>query len=335
MTTSQIRRRRGILLASSCALALTSCGGLRSVPILEAGGPSGHLFIVGGGPRPAEMMRQFVQLAGGPGRARILVFPQASGDASTGASLVAEFRALGVADARSAPLTRPQAEAEGGARLLEGITGVWFAGGDQSRLTSAIGGTPVETAIHQRYRDGAAIGGTSAGAAVMSAMMITGDERRLGGDRPPRDSSEAYLTIDRSNIVTARGFGLLPRTIVDQHFVRRKRHNRLMSLVLENPDMLGVGIDEATALQVNPDGRWTVVGASVVVVYDARGARITPSGVLGATGLRLHILSPGSVYDPRTGVATLGAFGLPARPQPALLRTGKEAARALSRDLAC
>ena len=127
------------------------------------------------------------------------------------------------------------------------------------------------------------------------------------GDRPPRDSSEAYLTIDRANIVTARGFGLLPRTIVDQHFVRRKRHNRLMSLVLENPDMLGVGIDEATALQVNPDGRWTVVGASVVVVYDARGARITPAGVLGASGLRLHVLPPGSVYNPRSGAATLGA----------------------------
>jgi cyanophycinase len=138
-------------------------------------------------------------------------------------------------------------------------------------------------------------------------MMITGDERRLGGDRAPRDSSEAYLTIDRDNIVTARGFGLFPRTIVDQHFVRRKRHNRLISLVLENPEMLGVGIDEATALRVNPDGRWTVVGASVVVIYDARGARITPSGVLGATGLRLHVLTPGSVYDPRTGAATLGA----------------------------
>jgi cyanophycinase len=205
---------------------------------------------------------------------------------------------------------------------LDGVTGVWFAGGDQSRLMAAIGGTPVETAIHQRYRDGAAIGGTSAGAAVMSTMMITGNERRLGGDRPPRDSSEAYLTIDRNNIVTARGFGLLPRTIVDQHFVRRKRHNRLMSLVLENPDMLGVGIDEATALQVNPDGRWTVVGTSVVVVYDARGAGITPSGVLGASGLRLHVLSPGSVYDPRSGAATLGA-GAAARRQTVLRGRGR------------
>lgn len=80
-----------------------------------------------------------------------------------------------------------------------------------------------------------------------------------------------------------------------------------MSLVLENPDMIGVGIDEATALQVNPDGRWTVVGASVVVVYDARGASITPSGVLGASGVRLHVLPLGSIYDPRWGVATLGA----------------------------
>ena len=183
MRTARWQRRCRPLLAAGCVLTLASCGGVRANPAPGPGAPRGHLFIVGGGPRPAEMMRQFVQLAGGPGRARILVFPQASGDAATGASLVAEFRALGAADARSAPLTRPEAQAESGARLLDGVTGVWFAGGDQSRLTAAIGGTPVETAIHQRYREGAVIGGTSAGAAVMSTIMITGNERRLGG--PP------------------------------------------------------------------------------------------------------------------------------------------------------
>jgi cyanophycinase len=109
---------------------------------------------------------------------------------------------------------------------------------------------------------------------------------------------------------------------VDQHFVRRKRHNRLISLVLENPGMIGVGIDEATALQVNPDGRWTVVGSSVVVVYDARGARISPSGVLGAAGMRLHVLTPGSSFDPRSGVATLRS-GATERRRTALQGSGR------------
>jgi cyanophycinase len=164
-------------------------------------------------------------------------------------------------------------------------------------------GTPIEAAIHERYRAGAVIGGTSAGAAVMSDPMITGDERRLGGNRPPSDSTQAFLTIDRGNIVTAAGFGLLPAAIVDQHFVRRKRHNRLISLVLEHPERIGAGIDESTALLVTPDGRWHVLGESVVVVYDARQARTTSptAPVLGTAGMLMHVLPAGSIFDPRTG----------------------------------
>jgi cyanophycinase len=145
----------------------------------------------------------------------------------------------------------------------------------------------------------------------MSTPMITGDERRPGGDRPPSDSSAAFMTIARDNVVTADGFGLIDGAIVDQHFVRRRRHNRLLSLVLERPPHLGVGIDESTALLVHPDGRWTVLGASVAVVYDARqsarAGAITSaaSPVLGATGVVLHVLPAGSTFDPATGRATL------------------------------
>ena len=98
----------------------------------------------------------------------------------------------------------------------------------------------MQAAILARYRDGAVVGGTSAGAAVMSTPMITGDERLPGGDRPPaKDSSDAFMTIARDNVVTVEGFGLLPGAIVDQHFVRRRRNNRLLSLVLENPTLVG------------------------------------------------------------------------------------------------
>src|SRR5690606_3561987 len=98
--------------------------------------------------------------------------------------------------------------------------------------------------------------GTSAGAAVMSTPMITGDERHPGGSRP--DSTEPFMTIARDNIITSTGFGLIDGAILDQHFLRRKRHNRLVSAVLEHPKLLGVGIDESTALLVQPDGRWRV-----------------------------------------------------------------------------
>lgn len=279
--------------------------------------PAGSLLIVGGGPMPMELNERFVALAGGAGRARIVVFPMATADTGGGPAKAAQLRGLG-AEATSIHLTREQAMREESARLLDGVTGVWFVGGDQNRITAALAGTPVERALHARYRAGAVVGGTSAGAAVMSAAMITGDERRPGGSRPVSGSAGAWMTVDRENVVVAPGLGLLPGAIVDQHFLRRRRHNRLLSLVLERPERLGVGIDESTAIEVGPDGRWTVRGASTATIYDARPARVTADGRLGAAGVRLHVLPAGGVFDPATGTAQLPAgAATPAAPAPA------------------
>jgi len=149
------------------------------------------------------------------------------------------------------------------------------------------------------------VGGTSAGAAVLSAVMITGSERRPGGAR--RDTTVDFMTIARDNIVTDSGFALVTNAVIDQHFLRRKRHNRLISLVLEREPHLGVGIDESTALLVHPDGHWSVEGASAAVIYDARPAARTASSAatLGATGITMHVLSAGSTFDPATGRARL------------------------------
>ena len=302
------------LLAAACTPPSASAPSASPTPVSSAGAaapaaapapsPRGHLVIVGGGPRPEPVTRRFIDLAGGPGKARIVVFGMASADTTAGADGAAALRKLG-ADAFALELTRDLAMRDSVARLLDGVTGVWFGGGDQSRLTAALGGTPVEAALHRLYENGAVVGGTSAGAAVMSAVMITGDERRPGGAR--RDTTQAWITIDRDNVVTTRGFGFLPDAVVDQHFLRRRRHNRLMSIALEHPTKVAVGIDESTAIQVNPGGCWDVIGASQVVIYDARAARITAdSAPLGATGIRVSILPAGSRYDPSTGDATLG-----------------------------
>src|SRR4051812_5189446 len=260
--------------------------------------PRGTLQIVGGGPQPPELVRHFVDLAGGPGRARIVVFAMASSDGlASGEEKAADFRTLG-ASARNVWITRQQADLDSIVAIVDSATGVWFGGGDQVLLTRALHGSGVERAIRSRYMAGAVVGGTSAGAAVMSDVMITGDERRPGGAR--RDTTAAFITIDRGDVVTDSGFALLTNAIVDQHFVRRRRHNRLISLVLERGPHLGVGIDESTALLVPPDGHWSVEGASVAVIYDARSASITGSGApaLGATGMRMHVLPAGSSFDP-------------------------------------
>jgi cyanophycinase len=263
----------------------------------------GTLFIVGGGPQPPALVREFVDLAGGS-RARIIVFAMASEEGEkSGEEKAADLRKLG-AQAVNVWVTFEQANTDSIARLLDGATGVWFGGGDQVRLARVLRGTRTEQAIRARYEAGAVIGGTSAGAAVMSAVMLTGDERRPGGAR--RDTTSAYMTIDRDNVIVTDGFGLLTNAIVDQHFLRRRRHNRLVSLVLEREPHLGVGIDESTALVVEPSGRWRVSGASVAVVYDARRATTTaPGTTLGATGVSMHVLPAGARFDPQTGVATL------------------------------
>ena len=265
----------------------------------------GTLFIVGGGPQPPALVEEFVRLAGGAGHAKIIVFAMASEDGqASGEEKAADLRKLG-ADARNVWVTHEQANTDSIARLLDGATGIWFGGGDQVLLIKALKDTKTDAAIHARYRAGAVVGGTSAGAAVMSAAMITGDERHPGGVRPVKDSA-SYMTIARDNLVIAEGFGLLPNAIVDQHFVRRKRSNRLVSEVLELPMHLGVGIDESTALIVAPNGRWRVMGESVAVIYDARHAAITAAGTtLGATGVVMHVLPAGSSFDPATGKAEL------------------------------
>lgn len=268
--------------------------------------PRGTLMIVGGGPQPAALVQQFVDLAGGRGRARIVVFGMASEDGEkAGEEKAQDLRQLG-AEARNMWVNHAQANTDSVAHLLDNATGVWFVGGDQNKLTAALRGTKVDSAMHARYRGGAVIAGTSAGAAVMSAAMITGDERHPGGARPDTTTG-GFMTIAREDIVVDSGFGFLRSAIVDQHFLRRKRHNRLISVVLEDGTHLAAGIDESTALIVEPSGMWKVAGASVVIIYDARRATITKKDapVLGATDIRMHVLPAGATFDPRTGTARL------------------------------
>lgn len=266
------------------------------------GEPRGSLVIVGGGPRGEAITQKFIQLAGGVGHARILVLPMASALPETGAESVEEFRKQGVS-AWAMNLTRAQAMDRSAVAAFDSATGIWFPGGDQVRIMSVLEGTPAADAIRARYAAGAVIGGTSAGAAVMSTPMITGDERAPGGGRP--DTTQSFITIARQDIALSAGLGLVPGAIVDQHFLRRRRHNRLISVVLEHPSLIGIGIDESTALVIEPGQPWTIIGESAAIVYDARHAHITPASapILGATDIRMQVLPAGSSFDPSTGEA--------------------------------
>jgi len=250
----------------------------------------GHLVLVGGGDKPPEAMRKFVELAGGP-QAPIVAIPTASSEADTGDYYVKLFTTEhGCTDVVALPIkTREDAMRPDLAELALKARGIFFAGGDQSRITQALLDTPVGAAIAEAHARGAVVGGTSAGLACQSARMITGE-----GD----------FTVIRANAVELKpGLGFIDRAIVDQHFIARQRSNRLLSVILEHPELLGVGVDEDTAIWVRPDDTFRVMGSRSVMVLDATGAKVTRQpgetgkDLLGARDLRVHVLLPGDEYD--------------------------------------
>lgn len=277
----------GWLLLANPAVAQQTAG------VAEA---MGSLVIVGGGDTPDAVQEKFVALAGGAANAKIAVFPMASQKSDEEANeVVSDFKKLG-AEAHLVDFNHSRANRESTARYLEQFTGYWFSGGDQSRLTSLLLGTKALDTVYRRYREGAVIGGTSAGASVMSSVMLTGKRRS------PRTREESeQQNIARGMQEVSEGFGVFQGAIVDQHFMHRARYNRLISAVLDHPQLLGVGIDEETALLVHPDGQWEVIGNYYVKIFDARRSRIVDDDgpMAKASDIRMHILPAGSTFDPQ------------------------------------
>jgi cyanophycinase len=239
----------------------------------------GTLVIAGGGDLPASVFAAFLKAAGGKGT-RIAVLPIASGQPAE--ALANAAKALSEAGAEIVPVTltaRTQAADPQLLTRLQGCNGYWFTGGDQNRIGDLVVDTPLHALLQQRYRSGAAIGGTSAGAAAMSRIMLTG-AGDLGETAP-------------GTFVTRAGLGFLDGCIVDQHFLRRQRQNRLLSLMLEHPDRLGIGVDEETALLVR-DGKAAVIGNRRVLVFDPQQAKRQGGSIWD---LRLHLLEPGQTFD--------------------------------------
>src|SRR2546423_2014974 len=303
MISPGLRTPLALLLTLACTAGAAQTASFGESPRVAA--PRGTLLIVGGGPQREQLVKHFVDLGGGPGKARIAILPMATSSAvEAGAEKEAQLDSLG-ADSFVLIFNRSHADDDSLVKKVRTATGIWFPGGDQSLLTAALGGSAVLRAIHERYDAGAVVGGTSAGAAVMSDSMITGNQYYPG--LATAVDSSSFTRIARRAIEIVPGLGFVHNAIVDQHFIRRQRENRLISVVLERPSLLGVGIDEGTALKVTPDGKWLVLGKSAVMILDARRARTNAAHapVLGATDIRLSLLPAGSTYDPRTGETVL------------------------------
>lgn len=175
-------------------------------------------------------------------------------------------------------------------QILEGATVVFFTGGDQLRITTQLGDTPMYQAIQEIYRHGGTIAGTSAGASAMSETMLVSG----AGDESHRVGSALRM---------APGLGLIYGVVVDQHFAERGRTGRLVAAVGQNPRNLGVGLDENTAIVVYGQQYFDVIGDGAVYVVDGRG--VTYSNLAGADDdetmaiydVKLHVLNAGRRFD--------------------------------------
>ncbi|HEX6707233.1 MAG TPA: cyanophycinase [Albitalea sp.] len=252
----------------------------------------GHLFIIGGAEDREDaklVLSRFVELAGGA-EARIAVLTAASNYHDEVWEVYDRaFAALGVK--HHAPIvidSREKANDEVLAQSLFEVDAVFMTGGDQKKLVSLIGGTRIDRAMHRALRErGVCIAGTSAGASAMSEHMLF-------------DAGLGELPI-RGNVQIAAGLGFMRRVVIDQHFSERLRLGRLLSIVAQNPYLLGAGIDENTALIVEPGLGLEVIGAGSVTILDGREMLSSDLGDdrqprLELTNVKLHLMPPGARY---------------------------------------
>lgn len=263
----------------------------------QTGERTGRLLVIGGAedPDPDDMtvLPHLVKMAGGR-NARIIVCSSPAEDPEEKVDTYAElFEKIGVAEVIPAPITdRHQAEHEDLVAAVRRATAVFFTGGDQLRLTSLVAGTEFCETIRSRlYGDGLVVAGTSAGAAAMSSVMI------IGG------TNEG--TVRRKDVSLAPGLGYWRDTVVDTHFNQRGRVSRLLTIFAHNPQVLGIGIDENTAIDLVPGDRFTVVGEGAVMVFNGRvthtnAPEASDDETLAITDSVIHTLPSGYGFNLRT-----------------------------------
>jgi cyanophycinase len=267
------------------------------------GATRGWIIPIGGAENKENdrrILERFVRVSGGEG-ADIVVIPTASRLAETGPRYEQVFRDIGAARVTSMDFdTRRDCQEAGRLRRLEEASGIFFTGGNQLRLTTLLGGTPVAKLIRVRNAHGVAVGGTSAGASILSEHMIAfGDEGS---------------SVISGSVRLAPGLGLTNRFIIDQHFRQRDRLGRLLTALAYNPFAIGIGLDEDTAAFIGPDETVEVEGSGGVTVVDASDVSYSSMDAVSEgqpvcmLGLKLHILVAGATFNLHTRLAEAAAL---------------------------
>ena len=270
---------------------------------IREGETRGWIVPIGGAENKENdprILERFIGVSGGSD-ADIVVIPTASRMNETGPRYEKLFTELGAARVAVMDFdTRRDCREPGRLRRLEEATGIFFTGGNQLRLTTLLGGTPVATLIRVRNARGVTVGGTSAGASILSEHMIAfGDEGS---------------SVVSGSVRLAPGLGLTNRFIIDQHFRQRDRLGRLITALAYNPFAIGIGLDEDTAAFIGPDETIEVEGSGGVTVVDASEvsyssiSEVSEGQPVCMLGLRLHILVAGATFNLHTRLAQAGGL---------------------------
>jgi cyanophycinase len=253
---------------------------------------NGTLYIIGGGNRTDEMMNELVDLSGVRENGYIYVLPMASSDPDSAIIWAREdFLAAGVSKVPGYNFRLGETPPKQQLDSLRNASLIYISGGDQSRFMSVVLNTPLMDAIHEAYKNGSVIAGTSAGAAVMSKKMITGSQKK----HPEPDAG--FVTIETDNIEITEGLGLLKDVIIDQHFIKRQRLNRLIAASIENPEELCIGIDESTAIIVKRKNIRVTGAGQVILIRNRSSARTIKDGMLGTDKLQISVYLPGQSFN--------------------------------------
>lgn len=255
--------------------------------------PRGTLIIIGGHEDKEDdcaILAEVARRAHGQGGRLVVVTVATQSPEEVAAEYQEVFTRLGVKHVDALDIrTREQAYDEKEVQKIADASVIFFTGGDQLRITSQIGDSKVFRCMHEIYRRGGTIVGTSAGAAAMPETML------IGG------SSDQSFRI--SALEMAPGLALLPNVVIDSHFAERGRMGRLLGAVVQNPRNLGVGIDEDTAIVVDDNRSFTVLGSGAVYVVDGTGisysslSQENPAGIVSIDNVRLHVLGAGDHFD--------------------------------------
>lgn len=251
----------------------------------------GKLFIIGGGSRPDFLVDRMIKEAGLKSGETVAIFPHASEEQDSSFYYAKQqfekrnLKALDCAFKKDEKLSPSKLDSLKTAKLI------YIGGGDQVRFMEIINSNPkVKNLLKSAYQNGKMIAGTSAGAAVMSEVMITGNQLKY------KDYENTFDNIEIKNVETKQGLGFIKTAVIDQHFVVRSRYNRLLSLIIENPTYKGIGIDEGTAILVK-NGEAEVVGRAQVIVFkNPKQSKKLNGDKLGAQGITLDIYLNGEKF---------------------------------------